>query len=189
REALAAGVSASRRALVHREAAHALAARSRPDPLDVAYHARLGGEHELAARALVEAAHAAGDRFDPLEAERLLDQALDLPDDPAIRSSCLSLGGRARFVAGDLHGAEERLEEALRLAQGSALLVPSVWLGNLRVHQDRPEEALDLTEAATQPGLGAPNPFATMVGFIARGHALAQVGRFREALATFDALD
>src|SRR5207302_1661492 len=82
---LAAAVSASRRALVHREAAHALAARSRADPLDVAYHARLGGEGELAAGALVEAARAAGDRFDPEEAERLLDQAVHLQDTPEAR--------------------------------------------------------------------------------------------------------
>lgn len=120
---------------------------------------------------------------------RPADDSARLSDDPAIRSSCLSLSGRARFVAGDLRGAEERLEEALRLAHGPALLVPSVWLGHLRVLQDRPEEALDLTETATQPGLCAANPFATMVGFIARGHALALVGRFREALAAFDALE
>ena len=49
-------MTSARRALVHREVARAMAARRRSDPLAVAFHARRGGDDELAARSLVEAA-------------------------------------------------------------------------------------------------------------------------------------
>ncbi len=78
REALVAGTSASRRALAHREAALLLAARPRQDHLLVAAHARRGGNLELAAHALVDAAAEASARFDHGEAERLLSDSLEL---------------------------------------------------------------------------------------------------------------
>src|SRR5205807_9160797 len=64
REALEAEATASRRAFVHREAGRVLAGRPRPDALAVAHHARLGGDDQLAARALVGAADVASARFD-----------------------------------------------------------------------------------------------------------------------------
>ena len=85
REALAASTSASRRALLHREAARVLDARVNAPPLSIAYHARLGGDHRLAARALAAAADVATARFDYDEAIRLLDEAVSLEDTAALR--------------------------------------------------------------------------------------------------------
>ena len=78
REALVAGTSASRRALAHREAARLLGARPQRDPMLVAAHARLGGNLEQAAHALIDAAIEASARFDHGEAERLLSDSLGL---------------------------------------------------------------------------------------------------------------
>jgi len=85
RDALVAGVSAPRRSFSHREAARALARRDRADPLEVARHARLGGEIELAATSLGEAAARATRRHDRAEAMRLLDDAIGLCDLASLR--------------------------------------------------------------------------------------------------------
>ena len=82
REALVAGTGASRRALVHRDAARQLAGRRDRDPALLTIHARQGGELALAASALIEAAAIASDRFDHVEAERLLDESLVLDPTP-----------------------------------------------------------------------------------------------------------
>ncbi len=72
REALAADVGAARRLVIHCEAARALVARPDAEPLDVAYHARLGNDLELAASAYARAAAQAAERYDHVESERLL---------------------------------------------------------------------------------------------------------------------
>ncbi|MFL6154691.1 MAG: BTAD domain-containing putative transcriptional regulator, partial [Marmoricola sp.] len=75
RQALADGTRGSRAALLHREASVVLAGRPDADPVEVAEHARLGGDTALAARSLREAAARAADRFDHVTAESLLDQS------------------------------------------------------------------------------------------------------------------
>ncbi|HEX7525809.1 MAG TPA: BTAD domain-containing putative transcriptional regulator, partial [Gaiellaceae bacterium] len=85
RDALVEGTSATRRALVHREASRALQRRAEAEPLDVAFHARLGGDRALAARAYAEAASLAMERFDHATAATLLDQAIELHDVAAAR--------------------------------------------------------------------------------------------------------
>jgi len=82
REALAASATAGRAALLHRQVGRVLAARSATDPVIVAHHARLGGDLELAATALRDAAAQAAERFDHAAAETLLDDALSLHADP-----------------------------------------------------------------------------------------------------------
>lgn len=252
REALAAGTGVSRQALIHREAGRALTIRAHADPLVVAYHARLGGDENLAADALARAAAVAFDRHDHAEAERLLDRALagrrtpavllqrarvrlalgryqaagedagaalaqgagasafelagwaayyerdfdrarSLADDGArlgedarVRAGCLTLAGRIRHSQGDVPGAADRLGEALGLAQGPMLPVASVWLGALRVHQGRAQEALELLRPAIRPGPPLVHPFAAVHAHLATGHALALTGRPSEALAAFD---
>ncbi len=261
REALAAAATASRRALAHREAGRALAARPRADPLTVAYHARLGGDDELAARALIDAAGVASSRFDQREALRLLDESLVLAESvagrllrarvlilvglyeraaddvnaalglgggaPALelgawtahyqrdfdmamrladegvreatdddqRVACLTIGGFVRQCVGDLGLAEDRLEEADRLAAGIWRPVSDVWLGGLRVHQGRCQDGVDLIRpttdsgraaAAGQPALHA-HPVLHAHLFAALG--LANLGRATEALASVAAID
>lgn len=101
REALVAGTHAARRAFIHREAVRVLRARPRRDPLDLALHAQHGGDLETAALALLDAARIAADRFDPSEAERLLDLAIDLDDGPAARVA----RARVRIARWDVAGA------------------------------------------------------------------------------------
>jgi tetratricopeptide (TPR) repeat protein len=99
REALVAGTGSARQALLHREAARLLARRPRTDPLDVAYHARRGGDLGLAATSLVEAARIAAGRGEHADALRRLDDAESLEDTPAVhieRARVLLLGGRYR---------------------------------------------------------------------------------------------
>src|SRR5579872_2422297 len=82
REALAASATFGRAALLHRQAGRVLARYPYADPAMVAYHARLGGDLELAARSLRTAAERAAERFDHAAAEALLDDALQLHPEP-----------------------------------------------------------------------------------------------------------
>jgi tetratricopeptide (TPR) repeat protein len=82
REALAASATASRAALLHRQAGRVLARQPYADPVIVAHHARLGGDLVLASRSLRDAAARAAERIDHSAAEALLDDALRLHPDP-----------------------------------------------------------------------------------------------------------
>ena len=214
REALAASATPGRQALLHRQAGRVLAQRPAADPVTVAYHARLGGDLELAAAALRAGAARAAERFDHAAAEALLDDALLLhaePDgwlararvrtrrgrypealadvdraaaagpaalevgawaayfgrrfgqaaqfaadgalaaaDPADRGRCLAAGGRIHHAAGDLDQAELLLGEAVSLAEGPDRVTAAAWLGVLRAHQSRAEEALTLLRPAAR---------------------------------------
>jgi DNA-binding SARP family transcriptional activator len=249
REALAAGTTAGRAALLHRQAGRVLARRPAADPLTVAHHARLGGDLELAARALRDAAARAAERFDHAAAEALLDDALSLhPDargwlararvrtrrgryqealgdveralpagaaalevgawasyfgrrfaqaaqfaddgalaaaDPATRGRCLAVGGRTRHAAGDLAGAEAQLSEAISLAHGADRVTAAAWLGVIRSHQSRADDALALLRPATRGELGAEHTSATLHALLFTGHAHALAGRPALALAAF----
>jgi len=253
REALSAGTTAGRAALLHRQAGRVLARRPAADPLTVARHARLGGDLELAARALRRAAARAAERFDHAAAEALLDDALSLaPDprgwlararvrtrlgryqealsdveralpagpaalevgawasyfsrhfaqsaqfaddgalaaaDPATRARCLAVGGRTRHAAGDLSGAEAQLGEALSLAHGSDRVTAAAWLGVIRSHQSRADDALALLRPATRGELGAEHTSATLHALLFTGHAHAVAGRPALALAAFSRYD
>jgi len=253
REALSAGTTAGRAALLHRQAGRVLARRPAADPLTVARHARLGGDLELAARALRHAAARAAERFDHAAAEALLDDALSLhadargylararvrtrrgrysdalgdveralpagpaalevgawasyfgrrftqaaqfaddgalaAADPAIRARCLAVGGRTRHAAGDLAGAEAQLSEALSLAHGPDRVTAAAWLGVIRSHQSRADDALALLSAATRGELGVEHTSATLHALLFTGHAHAVAGRPALALAAFSRYD
>ncbi|MDN5860955.1 MAG: hypothetical protein L0H84_20310, partial [Pseudonocardia sp.] len=109
REALADGVTAARRAFAHREAARVLAARSRSDPLAIARHARLGGDPERAAQALVAAGGLAVERHDLDGALDHLDAALKLADGPGVRAA----RARVHLMRLDLDAAAADAERAL----------------------------------------------------------------------------
>ena len=249
RAALAASATPARRALLHREASRVLRRRADADPVEVAEHARLGGDVLLAAHSLRAAAARAGQRFDHETAEGLLDDALQLhPDtdtwlerarvrtlrgryaaayedveraapagaaalevgawasyfdrqfgqavrfaqdgevlaeDPVVRARCLIVGGRTRHAAGDLAGAQRMLAEAVELATGTDRLTASAWLGVLRAHQSRVEDALRLLSPAARSHAGVEHTSATLHALLFTGHAHALAGRPVAALDCF----
>jgi DNA-binding SARP family transcriptional activator len=128
REALAAGATASRRAWLHREAARVLSARPHPDPLAVAWHARLGGDTDRAAAALVAGAALAEARYDLAEAERLLTEALGLTETAGARLA------RARVRLGrlDYARADEDGLRALELGAGPEAVELTGWVAYYR---------------------------------------------------------
>jgi DNA-binding SARP family transcriptional activator/tetratricopeptide (TPR) repeat protein len=258
REALAASATPGRAALLHRQAGRVLARQPYADPALVAYHARLGGDLELASRSLRIAAERAAERFDHAAAEALLDDALRLHPDPegwlerarvrtlrrrygqaladveratasagsaaaaagapaalevgawacyfdrrfaqaaqfaadgalaaadaAGRSRCLAAGGRTRHAAGDLAQAELLLGDAFSLAEGTDRVTAAAWLGVLRAHQSRTEEALALLRPAARAAEGVAHTAATLHALLFSGHAHAVAGRPDLALGTF----
>lgn len=250
RTALAASATASRSALLHRQAARFLNERSGADPVEVAHQAQLGGDVELAARALRAAAQRASERFDHATAESLLDDALLLhadddgfldrarvrtrrghyaeayadveraagvgaaalevgawaayfdrrfgralqyaedgeiaAEDREVRARCLIIGGRTHHAAGDLGPAERDLEAALELTEGADQITASAWLGVLRSHQSRIDEALRLLGPATRIGVGVEQTAATLHALLFSGHAHALAGHPHVALEAFD---
>ncbi len=248
REALAAGATAGRSALLHRQAGRVLAARPSADPVIIAHHARLGGDLILAASSLRNAAGQAAERFDYAAAEALLDDALRSHPDPgsylerarvrthrrrygdalldverasagsdalqvgawacyfdrrfaqatqyahdgalaaadrATRSRCLAVGGRILHAAGDLSLAEPMLSEACALAEGTDRVTAAAWLGVLRAHQSRTEEALSLLRPAARARQGVEHTSATLHSLLFSGHAHALAGRPALALQAF----
>jgi DNA-binding SARP family transcriptional activator/tetratricopeptide (TPR) repeat protein len=118
REALAASATAGRAALLHRQAGRVLAQRPAADPAIVAYHARLGGDLELAARALRDAAARAAERFDHAAAEALLDDALRLhaePDGWLARARVRTRRGRYPEALADVERAAAAGPDALEV--------------------------------------------------------------------------
>lgn len=128
REALEAATGAARRALAHQVAARVLAGRPDADSLDVAVHARAGGDRTLAAASFVAAARAAAERFDIDAAEHHLEAALDLAP------SAEALVARARLrmsrVAYDAAAADA--ERAIALGGGAAALEVAGWVAYYR---------------------------------------------------------
>jgi DNA-binding SARP family transcriptional activator/tetratricopeptide (TPR) repeat protein len=249
RAALAASVTATRAALLHREAGRVLARRADADPVEVAEHARRGGDTVLAARSLRAAAARAGERYDHATAESLLDDALGLHEDAAgwlerarvrtlrghyaaayedveraapagaaalevgawasyfdrrfdqatqfaqdgelaaqdssVRARCLTVGGRTRHAAGDLAGAERLFGAALELATGPDRVTASAWLGVVRAHQSRLDEALPLLRPAAREHAGAEHTAATLHALLFTGHVHALAGRPADALESF----
>jgi DNA-binding SARP family transcriptional activator len=118
REALAAGATAGRAALLHRQAGRVLARRPSADPVTIAEHARLGGDLELAASALRDAAARTAERFDHAAAEELLDDALSLHADTAgwlDRARVRTRRGRYREALADVERAGPAGAEALEV--------------------------------------------------------------------------
>ena len=106
-------------------------------------------------------------------------------EDAATRARCLAAGGRTRHAAGDLAQAELLLGEALALAEGADRVAAAGWLGVLRSHQSRTEEALALLRPAARGQIGVEHTSATMHSLLFTGHAHALAGRPAQALAAF----
>ena len=123
RDALADATTPARAALLHREAARVLCARIVTDPLEIAHHARLGGDIDLAADALERAAAAATQRFDHGAAEDLLDQALRWSDAPARRLA----RARTRTMRGRYDTALDDVAVAIASGAGASALETGAW--------------------------------------------------------------
>jgi DNA-binding SARP family transcriptional activator/tetratricopeptide (TPR) repeat protein len=104
-------------------------------------------------------------------------------DDAATRARCLAAGGRTHHAAGDLARAELLLGEAFSLAEGADRVAAAGWLGVLRAHQSRAEEALALLRPAARGQIGVEHTSATMHALLFTGHAHALGGRPAQALA------
>jgi tetratricopeptide (TPR) repeat protein len=152
REALVAGTTAARRALVHREAARVLHDRSRHDPLQVAWHAQRGGDLDTATDALVDAAAVAFDRYDVVLAEQLLDQAVALTDRVAPHLA----RARVRIARWDVAGAHADTTRALELGSGAEALEVAAWVEYYRRDYDLAYRyAEEAVARSDDPGLRA----------------------------------
>ena len=251
REAVVAGTSSTRQALVHRQAVGVLQGRPGTAPLELAHHARLAGDRATAAGALADAARLATGRHDLVEADRLLSDALALDDraelrlqrghlrvarsefdageadaevaaalgrraeslalrawiarhrhdlrtavrlgqqgaalatDATTRASCLLAVALAERGLGALPVAEARLAEAAAAQAPTDLGLPG-WLGVLRVHQGRVDEALDLLEPAVGSEIDSVHGFWVEHVLQMSAHAHALQGRPVRALALID---
>jgi DNA-binding SARP family transcriptional activator len=132
REALDAGAGGARRALAHRDAARALAARPVVDALTVAVHARLGGDVALATDAFVQAAREASARFDTDAALAHLDAAVALGGSAA----CFVERARVRMATVQLDEAAADAAEAVERGGGAAALEVSSWVAYYRRRYD-----------------------------------------------------
>ena len=181
REALAAGTTAARRAFVHREAARVLSGRPGHDPMEVAWHARLGGDTGTAVTALIDASATAVSRYDVARAEELLTEAIALVDTPAARLA----RARVRIARLDRDGAEADGMRALELGAGPEALELTGWAAYYRRDFElalrRAEEAAARTD---DPGVRA--SCLTMAGRImhASGRLPEAEPRLREAVAS-----
>src|SRR6202035_2234395 len=97
--------------------------RPRRDAYAIAHHARLGGDHELAADALLEAAELASARFDQTEALTLADAAVEM----GASASAFVLRARVRMMLGDYHGAIADAGTASEFGAGAAALELRAW--------------------------------------------------------------
>ena len=152
RDALAADTSAARRAFVHREAARVLERRPGHDPMEVAWHARHGGDVPTAVTALIDAAATASSRYDTALAEELLTDAIGLEDIVAARVA-RALVRIARF---DLDGANADALRAVELGGGPSALEVAGWASyyqrNYDLARQRADEAGERTD---DPGVRA----------------------------------
>jgi len=131
RDALAMTASAGRSALLHRQAGRVLARRPAADAATVAEHARLGGDLELAASALGDAAGRAAERFDHAAAEALLDEAIALHPAPSAWLARARVRTRRRHYADALADVERAAQAdppgSVSVSAASAALEVGAW--------------------------------------------------------------
>ena len=109
-----------------------------------------------------------------------------LAADGVARTRCLMAGGRIQHARGDLGAAEPLLVDALDAAVGSDRVAAAAWLGVLRAHQSRVDEAIALLRPAASARTEFEQTSATLHALLFTGHALALVGRPALALEHFD---
>ena len=128
RAGVAADAGTARRAWIHREAARLLHERPDANPVELARHAREGGDRALAAEGLAHAADIARSRLDLPGAERFLDEALTLQDTASLRLN----RSRVRMARGDVEGADADAEAALATDDSGEALELRAWAARHR---------------------------------------------------------
>jgi DNA-binding SARP family transcriptional activator/tetratricopeptide (TPR) repeat protein len=178
REALAAGLTSPWRGHVHRTAARLLEARQTQDPVQVAQHARLGGDVTQAVSTLQVAARTCVRRRDFAEAERLLTEALELEDSPDSRLQ----RAEVRITMGHFSRAAEDARAAMVRGAGSAGMEMAAWcayyLGEFAYALTLAEEGAALAES---PGIRARCLVIAGRLLHADGHLQAAELRYSEA--------
>lgn len=178
REALAAGLTSPWRAHVHRTAARLLESRQAPDPVQVALHARLGGDVTQAVSTLQVAARTCVRRRDFAEAERLLTDALELEDSADSRLQ----RAEVRIAIGQFARAAEDARAAMVRGAGAAGMEMAAWcayyLGEFPYALTLAEEGAALAES---PGVRARCLVIAGRLLHADGHLEAADSRYSEA--------
>jgi DNA-binding SARP family transcriptional activator len=123
RDALAAGLTGPWRAHVHRTVARMMEARQATDAIQVAHHARLGGDLTQAVSTLMVAARTCFRRRDFAEAERLLTDAIELEDNADSRL----LRAEVRITMGHFARAAEDARAAIVRGAGAAGMETAAW--------------------------------------------------------------
>jgi tetratricopeptide (TPR) repeat protein len=147
------------------------------------------------AAALEAAGWAAYYRRDYAAARAFADEGVERSDEPALRVSCLALGGRVRHGMGDLPGALAQLEAAgaVENAPSQVRGLALVWQALARLHEGRPDVALALLQRVLVDPDRMAHPFAALHARFGRVLACGQLGLIPEALAaaneTVGALD
>jgi DNA-binding SARP family transcriptional activator/tetratricopeptide (TPR) repeat protein len=152
RDALAQGVTAARRAFIHREASSRLQTRTFAEPMEAAFHARLGGEVATAARALRDGATVAAERYELGLADRLLTESLQLVDDPSTRLA----RARVRMADSDHAGADEDIARVIGPGAGAEAYELAGWVAYYRRDFEAARRLADeAVRLATTPDIGA----------------------------------
>ena len=151
--------------------------------LDAAEAVALGG----GAAALEVSAWVAYYQRRYIDAKAFADAGAAQAPDAALQLSCRAVGGRVRHGAGDLAGAAACLEGGAAAPEVRG--VADVWLAHLRVHQGRPEEAIEIVSRALIDPDQLAHPWAALHGRFARVMALGQLARVEEALRGCDELE
>ena len=179
RDALVAGTTAGRRALLHREAARVLAGRG-AEPLAVAHHARLGGEAGLAADALAAASAAATGRVDFAGALRLADEAVACRDGAGQRLQ----RARVLLAVGRYAEAAADADAARRAGAGAAALEVAAWAAYLSREWT---DARRLADEAAAAARAAGDPEVAGLAALLAGRVQLVAGDLPDARRRLDA--
>jgi DNA-binding SARP family transcriptional activator/tetratricopeptide (TPR) repeat protein len=171
----------------HRRAAHLFDAR----PETAARHLAAAGDRDAAARAWMDAAHAAHLAFANIEAEQLLDRAVAIAADPIVLAEAHLRRGQARSDLGRHDDARADHEAALVLARdaGDAELEARVLeqLGWTALYARDAMNAVELAERATELAeSAAAAPFALPSATLLLGRVRHWDGDYADAGAAYE---